>query len=124
MRPIRSERTNSPGGIRWNMASEIATLGGGCFWCVEAVYDGLGGVLSVESGYMGGRRADPTDEQVCSGATGHVEVVQITFDPSVLTFRDLLGVFFAVHDPTTVNRQGNDVGGQYRSVIFYHSDEQ
>ena len=106
------------------MATEIATLGSGCFWCTEAVYDSLNGVLSVESGYMGGRRENPTYEQVCSGATGHVEVVNIEFDPAVISFRDILDVFFAVHDPTTLNRQGNDIGEQYRSVVFYHSDEQ
>ncbi len=106
------------------MPSEIATLGGGCFWCLEAVYDRMNGVLSVESGYMGGRRENPTYEQVCSGATGHVEVVQVTFDTAVTNFREILEVFFAIHDPTTMNRQGNDIGTQYRSVIFYHSDEQ
>lgn len=106
------------------MSSEIATLGGGCFWCLEAVYDRMKGVLSVESGYMGGKRENPTYQQVCSGATGHVEVVQVTFDTEVVTFRDILEVFFAIHDPTTLNRQGNDIGTQYRSVIFYHADEQ
>ena len=106
------------------MSSEIATLGGGCFWCLEAVYDRMKGVLSVESGYMGGKRENPTYDQVCSGATGHVEVVQVTFDTEVISFRDILEVFFAIHDPTTLNRQGNDIGTQYRSVIFYHSDEQ
>jgi len=106
------------------MAIETATLGGGCFWCVEAVYREAAGVLSVVSGYMGGRRPNPTYEQVCSGATGHVEVVQLTFDPAVIGFRDILDVFFATHDPTTLNRQGNDLGTQYRSVIFYRSPEQ
>jgi peptide-methionine (S)-S-oxide reductase len=106
------------------MAIETATLGGGCFWCVEAVYREAAGVTSVVSGYMGGRRPDPTYEQVCSGATGHVEVVQLTFDPDAIHFRDILDVFFATHDPTTLNRQGNDSGTQYRSVIFYHSPEQ
>src|SRR5206468_5805698 len=106
------------------MPSEVATLGGGCFWCLEAVYDRMNGVLSIESGYMGGRRENPTYEQVCSGATGHVEVVQVTFDTAVTNFREILEVFFAIHDPTTLNRQGNDKGTQYRSVIFYHSDEQ
>ena len=104
--------------------SEIAVLGGGCFWCLEAVYQQMEGVLSVESGYMGGRRPDPTYEQVCSGATGHVEVVRVTFDPEVTAFREILDVFFGMHDPTTRDRQGNDVGSQYRSVIFYTSDEQ
>ncbi len=106
------------------MPSEIATLGGGCFWCLEAVYDRLKGVLSVESGYMGGQRENPTYQQVCSGATGHVEVVQVAFDPDATNYREILEVFFAIHDPTTLNRQGNDVGTQYRSVVFYHSDEQ
>jgi peptide-methionine (S)-S-oxide reductase len=104
--------------------AEIATLAGGCFWCLEAVYDQTKGVLSVESGYMGGRNADPTYEQVCSGRTGHAEVVRITFDPSVISFRELLEIFFVIHDPTTLNRQGNDVGTQYRSAVFYHTLEQ
>jgi peptide-methionine (S)-S-oxide reductase len=103
---------------------EIATLAGGCFWCLEAVYDQLRGVEDVVSGYSGGRRPNPTYEQVCSGATGHAEVVQVTFDPQVVSFRDILGVFFAIHDPTTLNRQGADVGTQYRSAIFTHSTEQ
>ena len=103
---------------------ETATLAGGCFWCLEAVYDQMRGVESVESGYLGGKNPDPTYEQVCSGMTGHAEAVQITFDPTVVSYRDLLEVFFAIHDPTTLNRQGNDVGTQYRSAIFYHSPEQ
>jgi peptide-methionine (S)-S-oxide reductase len=103
---------------------EVATLGGGCFWCLEAVFEQLQGVVKVVSGYSGGRRANPTYEQVCSGATGHAEVVQVAFDPSVLSYADLLDVFFATHDPTTLNRQGGDVGIQYRSVIFYHSPAQ
>jgi peptide-methionine (S)-S-oxide reductase len=106
------------------MRSEIATLGGGCFWCLEAVYDRMKGVISVTSGYMGGRRENPTYQQVCSGATGHVEVVQVEFDPDEISYREIIEVFFAIHDPTTLNRQGNDIGTQYRSVIFYHSDEQ
>src|SRR5690242_13012697 len=106
------------------MATEIATLGGGCFWCLEAVYDRMRGVKSVTSGYMGGRRPNPTYEQVCSGATGHVEVVQVEYDTDETSFREVLEVFFAIHDPTTLNRQGNDIGTQYRSVIFYHSEEQ
>jgi peptide-methionine (S)-S-oxide reductase len=106
------------------MPQEIATLGGGCFWCLEAVFDDIEGVLSVESGYMGGASPNPTYAQVCSGASGHVEVVRVTFDPAVIAFGDILDVFFAIHDPTTLNRQGNDVGTQYRSVVFYHSDEQ
>jgi peptide-methionine (S)-S-oxide reductase len=103
---------------------EIATLGGGCFWCLEAVFDGLKGVESVTSGYMGGQKANPTYEEVCSGRTGHAEVVQITFDPRAVTFKEILEVFFVIHDPTTLNRQGNDAGTQYRSVIFHHSPEQ
>jgi peptide-methionine (S)-S-oxide reductase len=104
--------------------TEVATLGGGCFWCIEAVFDELVGVEQVESGYSGGTVADPTYRQVCTGTTGHAEVVQITFDPKVITFKEILEVFFDVHDPTTLNRQGADVGTQYRSVIFYHSQEQ
>jgi peptide-methionine (S)-S-oxide reductase len=103
---------------------EVATLGGGCFWCLEAVFEQLRGVVSVVSGYAGGHVPNPTYEQVCGKRTGHAEVVQITFDPSVIPYRDLLEVFFATHDPTTKDRQGNDVGPQYRSTIFYHSDEQ
>jgi peptide-methionine (S)-S-oxide reductase len=103
---------------------ETATLAGGCFWCLEAVYDQLRGVKDVVSGYAGGRRPNPTYEQVCTGATGHAEVVQVTFDPQEISYRDILGVFFAIHDPTTLNRQGADVGTQYRSAIFYHSAEQ
>jgi len=103
---------------------EIATLAGGCFWCLEAVFDELNGVEQVESGYTGGHLANPTYRQVCSGATGHAEVVQIRFDPSIISFRDLLRVFFTIHDPTTLNRQGADIGTQYRSAIFYHTAEQ
>jgi peptide-methionine (S)-S-oxide reductase len=103
---------------------EVATLAGGCFWCLEAVYDEFAGVDSVESGYMGGHNPNPSYEEVCSGATGHAEVVRITFDPKAVSFRELLEVFFVIHDPTTLNRQGNDVGTQYRSAIFYHSPEQ
>lgn len=103
---------------------QIATLAGGCFWCLEAVFDELSGVPSVESGYSGGRVPNPTYHEVCDGDTGHAEVVQITFDPAVVTYRDLLTVFFTVHDPTTLNRQGSDVGTQYRSAIFYHDEEQ
>jgi peptide-methionine (S)-S-oxide reductase len=103
---------------------EIATLAGGCFWCLEAVYDQLKGVDSVESGYMGGRTPNPGYKQVCEGNTGHAEVVRVTYDPKVVSYRDLLDVFFVIHDPTTLNRQGNDVGTQYRSAIFYHSAEQ
>ncbi len=103
---------------------EITTLGGGCFWCLEAVYDELQGVLDVVSGYSGGHLKEPSYELVCNGATGHAEVVQITFAPAVISFREILEVFFTIHDPTTLNRQGADVGTQYRSAIFYHSDEQ
>src|SRR5947209_3306535 len=106
------------------MRNEIATLGGGCFWCLEAVYDEMEGVLSVESGYMGGSVANPSYEAVCRGTTGHVEVVQVTFDLEITTYREILEVFFAIHDPTSMDRQGNDSGPQYRSVIFYHSDPQ
>ena len=105
-------------------AREQATFGGGCFWCLEAVFEQLRGVDSVASGYAGGAVADPTYEAVCSGTTGHAEVVQVTFDPAVISYRDLLEVFFATHDPTTPNRQGNDVGTQYRSAVFTHSPEQ
>lgn len=103
---------------------EVATLGGGCFWCLEAVFDQLQGVEHVESGYSGGWVPNPTYKQVCTGNTGHAEVVQITFDPRQISYRELLEVFFAIHDPTTLNRQGADVGTQYRSVIFYHTPAQ
>ncbi len=103
---------------------EVATLGGGCFWCLEAVFDELKGVTDVVSGYAGGHVPDPSYEQVCGGRTGHAEVVQVTFDPSVVTFRDVLHVFFTIHDPTTRDRQGNDVGPQYRSIVLYNSPEQ
>jgi peptide-methionine (S)-S-oxide reductase len=103
---------------------EVATLGGGCFWCLEAVYDELKGVESVESGYAGGHVRNPSYREVCGGRTGHAEVVQITFDPQVVSFKQILQVFFTTHDPTTLNRQGADVGPQYRSAIFYHSPEQ
>lgn len=103
---------------------EAATLGGGCFWCLEAIYLDLEGVQSVRSGYAGGSLPNPTYRQVCEGETGHAEVVRVEFDPSVTSFREILEVFFATHDPTTLNRQGADVGTQYRSAIFYHSAEQ
>jgi len=106
------------------MATETATLGGGCFWCLEAVFDDIEGIESVESGYMGGHKERPTYQDVCSGRTGHAEVVQVKFDPAVISYGDVLDVFFSIHDPTTKDRQGNDAGTQYRSVIFYHSDEQ
>ena len=101
-----------------------ATLGGGCFWCLEPLYEELRGVLQVESGYAGGHVVNPTYEQVCSKTTGHAEVIQVTFEPSEISFRDILKVFFTSHDPTTPDRQGNDVGPQYRSIILYHDDEQ
>jgi peptide-methionine (S)-S-oxide reductase len=103
---------------------DVATLGGGCFWCLEAVFKDLLGVDSLVSGYAGGDLDNPTYEQVCSGRTGHAEVVQITFDPTAITYRDLLDVFFTIHDPTTKDRQGADVGPQYRSIVLYHSPEQ
>ncbi|HEY2981016.1 MAG TPA: peptide-methionine (S)-S-oxide reductase MsrA [Anaerolineales bacterium] len=107
-----------------NSKTEIATLAGGCFWCLEAVFDELNGVQSVESGYAGGKTPNPSYQAVCTGMTGHAEVVQVTFDPAVLSYADLLRVFFAIHDPTTLNRQGADAGTQYRSAIFYHDEAQ
>ncbi|OHB35118.1 MAG: peptide-methionine (S)-S-oxide reductase [Planctomycetes bacterium GWA2_39_15] len=107
-----------------NTVKEIATLAGGCFWCMEAMFSELQGVEKVESGYSGGSIPDPSYEQVCTGTTGHAEAVQITFDPKAISFRELLEVFFAIHDPTTLNRQGADVGTQYRSVILYHTHDQ
>ena len=106
------------------MNEETATLAGGCFWCLEAVFDQMKGVRSVESGYTGGHTEQPTYEAVCGGRTGHAEAVKISFDPTVVTYREILDVFFVIHDPTTLNRQGNDVGTQYRSAIFYHNAEQ
>jgi peptide-methionine (S)-S-oxide reductase len=106
------------------LGKEVATLAGGCFWCLEAVFDRMLGVEAAESGYLGGHVQAPTYEQVCRGDTAHAEAVRVTFDPAVTTFRELLEVFFAIHDPTTLNRQGNDVGTQYRSAIFHHSPEQ
>jgi len=105
-------------------AQEIATLGGGCFWCLEAVFEQVRGVVRVVSGYAGGAGANPTYKAVCTGTTGHAEVVQVTFEPAVISYREILQVFFAIHDPTTLNRQGHDVGTQYRSVIYYHTPEQ
>ncbi len=107
-----------------NMSQEIATLGGGCFWCTEAVFRDLKGVEKVESGYSGGTVPNPSYKQVCTGGTGHAEVVQVTFDPKVISFGDILRIFFTVHDPTTLNRQGADAGTQYRSIILYHNNEQ
>lgn len=104
--------------------SQVATLGGGCFWCIEAIYNDLRGVSSAISGYAGGHTKNPTYEQVCSHRTGHAEVVQVTFDPNVITYQDVLDIFFQIHDPTTLNRQGNDVGDSYRSIILTHDAEQ
>jgi peptide-methionine (S)-S-oxide reductase len=106
------------------ITEEMATLGGGCFWCVEAVFSEIKGVAKVESGYSGGSLANPTYEQVSTGTTGHAEVVQVTFDSSIVSFKEILEVFFATHDPTSLNRQGDDVGTQYRSVVFYHDNKQ
>ncbi|MAF03426.1 peptide-methionine (S)-S-oxide reductase MsrA [Herbaspirillum huttiense] len=106
------------------MATEIAVLGGGCFWCLEAVYQQVKGVQSVESGYTGGSVVNPSYEQVCGGQTGHAEVVKLAFDPQQISFREILEIFFTIHDPTTLNRQGNDVGTQYRSVIYYQDETQ
>ncbi len=103
---------------------EVVTLGGGCFWCTEAVFSEIRGVIKVESGYSGGHNTNPTYSEVSTGETGHVEVVQVRFDPSIISFREILEIFFSTHDPTTLDRQGPDTGSQYRSVIFYHSDEQ
>ncbi|HKJ39919.1 MAG TPA: peptide-methionine (S)-S-oxide reductase MsrA [Anaerolineales bacterium] len=107
-----------------NTNLHTATLAGGCFWCLEAVFDDVNGVHGVESGYTGGHVDNPSYQAVCNGDTGHAEVVQVHFDPSIVSYRDLLNVFFAIHDPTTLNRQGADVGTQYRSAIFYHNDDQ
>ena len=115
---------NQHNGSRSSDGYRLATLAGGCFWCLEAVYNELRGVESVVSGYAGGHDPDPTYEAVCSETTGHAEVVQIAFDPDMVSFRELLEVFFTIHDPTTLNRQGNDVGTQYRSAIYYHDEEQ
>lgn len=104
--------------------TEFATLGGGCFWCTEAVFQQIRGVFKVESGYSGGAVHQPTYEQICTGKTGHAEVVRLTFDPAIVSYRDLLEIFFTIHDPTTLNRQGNDAGTQYRSVIFFHDAQQ
>jgi peptide-methionine (S)-S-oxide reductase len=114
----------NPLGAQPRPGNEFATLGGGCFWCLEAVYEELEGVVDVESGYAGGQVAQPSYGQVCDGNTGHAEVVRIEFDPARISYRELLEVFFVIHDPTTPDRQGNDVGSQYRSVIFHHSDDQ
>jgi peptide-methionine (S)-S-oxide reductase len=103
---------------------ETITLGGGCFWCLEAIYNELKGIIKVESGYAGGIVPNPTYNQVCTGTTGHAEVIQITYNPTIITFKEILQIFFTMHDPTTLNHQGNDVGTQYRSIIFYHNENQ
>jgi peptide-methionine (S)-S-oxide reductase len=121
-RSIGSNQNQGAGSM--SQTGEIATLGGGCFWCLEAVYLSVDGVNSVESGYAGGQTQQPTYEQVCDGVTGHAEVVKVDFDPAKISYREILDIFFAIHDPTQLNRQGNDVGTQYRSVIFTHSDAQ
>ncbi len=110
--------------VQANNKEEIATLGGGCFWCIEAVFEELEGVNKVESGYSGGKIANPTYREVCSGLTGHAEVIRVWFNPEIISYKEILSVFFSVHDPTTLNRQGADVGTQYRSVIFYHNEKQ
>jgi peptide-methionine (S)-S-oxide reductase len=120
----KKEAQDAKGTMTENGKRELATLAGGCFWCLEAVFDELKGVESAESGYAGGSVPNPTYKQVCNGDTGHAEVVQIAFDPSVVSYKDILKVFFTIHDPTTLNRQGADVGTQYRSAIFYHSPDQ
>ena len=122
MRGVMTEETKST--TSPVQGKEVATLAGGCFWCLEAIYDNLRGVEDVVSGYAGGHRPNPSYEEVCTGATGHAEVVQITFDPQVVSYRELLEVFFTIHDPTTLNRQGADVGTQYRSAVFVHSPAQ
>jgi len=108
----------------FNDEMDVATLGGGCFWCIEAAFDEIKGVINVESGYSGGTAESPTYEQVCTGTTGHAEVVQVTFDPNIISFKEILEIFFTTHDPTTLNRQGADFGTQYRSIIFYHDEKQ
>ncbi|HEY9516358.1 MAG TPA: peptide-methionine (S)-S-oxide reductase MsrA [Gemmatimonadaceae bacterium] len=121
--PNTSTASNKPD-IPSTPTNEVATLAGGCYWCLDAAFRQLRGIVEIESGFSGGHVANPTYEQVCTGTTGHAEVVRVTFDPSVISYRDLLTVFFTIHDPTTLNRQGPDVGEQYRSVIFYHTPEQ
>jgi peptide-methionine (S)-S-oxide reductase len=122
--PMRVGRLYNPQDMSEAASIQTAVLGGGCFWCLEAVFERLRGVESIESGYAGGRTADPSYREVCNGDTGHAEVVRVRFDPAVISFRDLLKAFFAIHDPTTKDRQGNDVGTQYRSVIFCQTPEQ
>ncbi len=121
---VESQPSSHSEAMNPSTPTDTATFGGGCYWCVEAVYSELKGVVSVTSGFSGGARPNPSYEQVCSGATGHAEVVQIVYDPKQISFGELLEVFWTVHDPTTLNRQGADVGTQYRSVIFYHNEEQ
>jgi peptide-methionine (S)-S-oxide reductase len=119
-----TQQINEPVKMNLEEGLEVATLAGGCFWCTEAVFLELDGVKSVVSGYIGGKTVNPTYKEICSGETGHAEAIQITFDPKKISFGELLEIFFATHDPTTINRQGNDVGTQYRSEIFYHNDDQ
>lgn len=121
---IKSEKTENKTTMSTNANYEVATLGGGCYWCIEAVFQRLEGVEKVESGFSGGQVKNPTYREVCTGATGHAEVIQITFDTTKISFEEILKVFFTMHDPTTLNRQGNDVGTQYRSAVFYHNDAQ
>jgi|WetSurMetagenome_2_1015567.scaffolds.fasta_scaffold32784_4 peptide-methionine (S)-S-oxide reductase len=121
---VHSEKKTEIGDTNNMDSLQIATFGSGCFWCTEAIFERLNGVVKVESGYSGGKVENPTYEEVCTGTTGHAEVTQITYDPSIISFDELLEVFWKTHDPTTLNRQGNDVGTQYRSVIFYHNEEQ
>jgi peptide-methionine (S)-S-oxide reductase len=122
--PIYGNAMDSESKTGEQMKSELATIGGGCFWCIEAVFEQLDGVVTVTSGYAGGQTENPTYKEVCGGETGHAEVVQIDFDPSKISYEKILSIFWKAHDPTTLNRQGNDVGTQYRSVIYHHSEEQ
>src|SRR2546423_11283956 len=123
-RPVKLERTGSPmTNVQPSPGKEIATLAGGCFWCTEAIFTELDGVESVMPGYAGGQVESPTYQQVCSGTTGHAEAIQVVFDPKVISYHDILAIFLSTHDPTTLNRQGGDVGTQHRSAIFYHSPE-
>jgi peptide-methionine (S)-S-oxide reductase len=124
LQPFNTMNTNQNQPINTSGNIEVATLGGGCFWCVEAIFQDLKGVEQVESGYSGGPSANPMYKEICTGLSGHAEVIQVTFDPAKLSYQDILRIFFTVHDPTTLNRQGNDVGTQYRSVIYYHSAAQ
>lgn len=121
---LKPDQTSKPATMETNKHIEVATLGGGCYWCMEAVFQRLDGVLKVESGFSGGHVKNPSYREVCTGTTGHAEVIQVTFDSTRISFAEILKVFFTMHDPTTLNRQGNDVGTQYRSAIFYHSEAQ